>query len=327
MVFFPNCKINLGLRILRKRGDGFHDLETVFYPLPLKDVLEIVPIAPTAPGESPDPSAPRPHSSSPGSNPSSPDDPGDSPAPARPHISAPGTMHKDAASEAIPPLPRFSAYGLPIPGDPASNLCLKAWSLLKKDFPDLPPVDIFLYKKIPTGAGLGGGSADGAAMLQGLDAFCHLKLERQELLQYAARLGSDCPFFILNEPCLGSGRGEILEPLKLDLSRYSFVLVHPGTAVSTARAFSQITPAIPARPLKEIVLQPVDTWKGQLLNDFEAPFLHQYPELAGIKEKLYVNGALYASLTGSGSSFFGIFEKEKIPSFNFEQPFQIDTLS
>ena len=271
MVFFPNCKINLGLRILRRRGDGYHDLETVFYPLPLKDVLEIV-----------------------------------HPAAGNPF--------------------RFTASGLPIPGDPASNLCVKAWELLKKDFPELPPADTFLYKKIPMGAGLGGGSADGAAMLQLLDTFGGLNLGREKLLPYAAQLGSDCSFFILNKPCLGSGRGEILEPLELDLSRYSFVLVHPGIPVSTALAFSQVTPGIPARPLKDIVLQPVSTWAAELVNDFEAPFLLRHPGLAQVKEELYAQGALYASMTGSGSSFFGIFEKGKTPSFNFEQHFQIDTL-
>jgi 4-diphosphocytidyl-2-C-methyl-D-erythritol kinase len=271
MVFFPNCKINLGLRILRKRGDGYHDLETVFYPLPLRDVLEIVHPAPAADF-------------------------------------------------------RFTSSGLPIPGDPVSNLCVKAWDLLKKDFPDLPPVETFLYKNIPMGAGLGGGSSDGAGMLQLLDAFGGLNLGQEKLLEYAAQLGSDCPFFILNKPCLGRGRGEVLEPLDLDLSPYSFVLVHPGIPVSTALAFSQVTPCIPDQPLKEIFGQPVRTWPAKLVNDFERPFLRQRPELAEIKEKMYAQGALYVSMTGSGSSFFGIFEKGNLPSLNFEQHFQINTL-
>src|SRR5579864_2048626 len=150
MVFFPNCKINLGLRILRRREDGYHDLETVFYPLPLKDALEIT-----------------------------------------------------RSDELL-----FTASGIPIPGEPAGNLCLKAWHLLKKDFPDLPPVHIHLLKHIPIGAGLGGGSADGAVMLQLLNKRYQLDLDTGKLLDYAARLGSDCPFFILNRPCLGGGRGE-----------------------------------------------------------------------------------------------------------------------
>lgn len=268
MVFFPNCKINLGLRILRKRMDGYHDLETVFYPLPLKDVLEII--------------------------------------------------HSESF--------RFTASGLTIPGDSTGNLCVKAYNLLKKDFGELPPVDIYLYKNIPPGAGLGGGSADGAGMLRLLDASFHLQLSREKLLEYASKLGSDCPFFILNQPCLGSGRGEELQPLELDLSGYSFVLVHPDIHIHTAWAFSQVQPGQPVRPLKEIIQQPISTWTAELVNDFEEPVLRQYPELLPVKERLYSQGALYASLTGSGSSFFGIFEKGKIPSLGFEQHFQVNIL-
>jgi len=269
MVFFPNCKINLGLKILRKRPDGYHDLETVFYPLPLKDVLEVV---------------------------------------------RAGELH-------------FSASGIPIPGGNADeNLCLRAWRLLKEDIKDLPPVHIYLYKQIPIGAGLGGGSADGAFMLRLLDACFHLELGQEKLLHYAARLGSDCPFFILNKPCLGGGRGEQLEALDLDLSRYSFLLVHPGIHISTARAFSQIQPALPKRSLREIIQQPVISWATELVNDFEAPALREHPELGIIREKLYGAGALYAAMTGSGSSFFGIFEKDKAPSISFEQNYQVTSI-
>ena len=179
MISFPNCKINLGLKVLRRREDGYHDLETVFYPLPLKDVLETI------------------------------------------------------RSESL----QFTATGLPIPGDPGTNLCCKAWYLLKKDFPALPPVHIYLHKHIPMGAGLGGGSSDGAAMLQLLNRQGQLQLGTERLLQYALELGSDCPFFILNQPCLGGGRGEVLQPVGLDLSGYSFVIVHPGIHIGTAWAF------------------------------------------------------------------------------------------
>ncbi|HZE83415.1 MAG TPA: 4-(cytidine 5'-diphospho)-2-C-methyl-D-erythritol kinase [Puia sp.] len=271
MVFSPNCKINLGLRILRKRPDGYHDLETVFYPLALRDVLEIIP----------------------------------------------------AGSAGTPDI-QYS--GLPIPGDPTTNLCLRAWQLLKKDFLEMPPVGAWLHKNIPMGSGLGGGSSDGAAMLQLLDNCCHLGLGKERLLKYAALLGSDCPFFILNKPCLGRSRGEELEPLELDLSGYSFVLIHPGIPVSTARAFSQVSPGVPAKPLATIIRQPIGTWASELVNDFEVPFLSQHPEMARIKDKLYTEGALYASLTGSGSSFFGIFEKKKVPSLSFEQHFRVSIL-
>src|SRR6201996_9258645 len=171
MMVFPNCKINLGLKIIRRRPDGYHDLETVFYPLPLKDVLECI---------------------------------------------------------RVPSGPQFTAYGLPIPGDPETNLCLKAWYLLKKPHPHLPPVHIHLLKQIPIGAGLGGGSSDGAHTLKLLNHQFNLDLTQEQLIEYAAQLGSDCPFFIGNTPALGTGRGEHLQPLKLDLSAYSFALVDPG---------------------------------------------------------------------------------------------------
>jgi 4-diphosphocytidyl-2-C-methyl-D-erythritol kinase len=256
MLSFPNCKINLGLRILRRREDGYHELETIFYPLPVKDVLETI------------------------------------------------------RSEE----PVFTSTGLPVPGDPSTNLCLKAWRLLKKNFEALPPVQIHLHKHIPIGAGLGGGSADGAFMLVQLNRQFRLGLEEQQLLDYAADLGSDCPFFILNRPCLAGGRGEKLTPIALDLSRYRLALVNPGVHIGTAWAFSQCTPAGEGRSLRDIIAQPVDTWTGQLVNDFEAPVFGAHPELKRIKEQLYSSGAIYASMTGSGSSFFGIFEQANLPA-------------
>jgi 4-diphosphocytidyl-2-C-methyl-D-erythritol kinase len=265
MIFFPNCKINLGLRILRKRTDGYHDLETLFYPLPIKDVLEV--------------------------------------------------LRSDENS--------FTSTGIPIPGDPDSNLCFKAYDLLKKDYPHLPPVKVFLHKHIPIGAGLGGGSADGAGMLQLLNKSFHLGIEMGKMMDYAARLGSDCPLFILNRPCLGEGRGERLTPVELNLSAYSFVIVHPGVHISTAWAFSQCAPQEGGKPLAEIIRQPIDTWAAELHNDFEKPILRQYPELQAITAELYKQGALYAALTGSGSSFFGIFEKGTIPSLRFGANYQL----
>ena len=252
MLSFPNCKINLGLRILRRREDGYHQLETAFYPFPVKDVLE--------------------------------------------------TIRNEALS--------FTATGLQIPGDASTNLCIKAWQLLKKDFEQLPPVDIHLHKNIPIGAGLGGGSADGASMLLQLNRQFRLGLEEQKLMDYAVQLGSDCPFFILNKPCLAEGRGEKLEPIELDLSRYWLALVSPGIHIGTAWAFSRCTPTEAGRSIREIIAQPVETWRDQLVNDFEAPVFLAHPDLKKIKAQLYRSGAVYASMTGSGSAFYGIFPRD-----------------
>lgn len=256
MLSFPNCKINLGLRILRRREDGYHDLQTVFYPLAIKDALETI------------------------------------------------------RSQEL----NFTSTGRMIPGEASSNLCLKAWQLLKKDFPQLPSVHIHLHKNIPIGAGLGGGSADGAFMLRLLDRQFQLQLSTEKLMSYAGQLGSDCPFFILNKPCLAEGRGEKLEPIRLDLSGYRLALVNPGVHIGTAWAFSQCTPSGEGPSIRGIIAAPVDTWRGQLVNDFEAPVCRAHPELKRIKEKLYQAGAIYASMTGSGSSFFGIFAKDFLPS-------------
>lgn len=258
MVRFPNCKINLGLKILRKREDGYHDLETVFYPLAIKDVLEI--------------------------------------------NRAPETG--------------FTPYGTPIPGDPQNNLCLKAWQLLKKDFSDLPFVHIHLYKHIPIGAGLGGGSSDGAFTLLLLNKQFNLGLTEPQLLHYAAYLGSDCPFFILNTPCLGGGRGEHLQPVQVDLKEYDILLIDPKVHVSTAQAFSLCTPGDNGQRIKTIIQQPVDTWHKDLINDFEEPVFRLHPQLRDIKTLLYEKAAIYASLTGSGSSLFGIFKKGAIPTLD-----------
>jgi 4-diphosphocytidyl-2-C-methyl-D-erythritol kinase len=253
MVQFPNAKINLGLHITGRRSDGYHDLATIFYPLPLTDVLEIVPG---------------------------------------------NTL-------------QFSSSGLPVPGETSSNLCLKAYHLLQKDF-DLPPVQIHLHKNIPMGAGMGGGSADGAFMLRMLNEKFSLGLSSEQLIGYTLRLGSDCPFFILNRPCFATGRGELLQPIGLDLSAYRFLIVHPGIHVSTAWAFAQITPQQRQgeSSLQEIIQRSVTDWKQQLVNDFEAPVMLAHPAIAAIKQQMYDAGALYAAMSGSGSAVFGIFEKQ-----------------
>jgi 4-diphosphocytidyl-2-C-methyl-D-erythritol kinase len=263
MILFPNCKINLGLNILQKRTDGFHDLETGFYPLPLFDVLEILP----------------------------------------------GSQFK------------YHLSGLPIPGNQEKNLCIRAWDLIKKDFPSLTDIEFWLHKHIPIGSGLGGGSSDATHMLKMINDIFQLDLSTDQLSRYALRLGSDCPFFLNNRPCLARGRGELLENIQLDLSDYIFLLVHGGIHVDTSWAFSRLSIRRPAPGLKEILLGPISDWKSLLKNDFEKPVLDEYPVLRKIKEKLYQAGALYASMTGSGSSFYGIFRKEARPSLSFEENF------
>ena len=268
MILFPNSKINLGLHVIRRRADGYHDIQTVFYPLPLRDIIEIIP------------------------------------------------------SDDF----QFHQSGLPVPGEDSNNLCIKAYQLLKKKFPDLSAVKMYLHKRIPIGSGLGGGSADGAFMLRLLNERFHLNLSTDQLSDYALQLGSDCPFFIVDKPCLANGRGELLQLFRLDLSNYSFVLVHTGIHIDTAKAFSTITPALPKKSIAEILQHPVTTWSSELVNDFEKPVFEEHPFLQDIKTKLYESGALYASMTGSGSSFYGIFEKDAIPSFSFEQIFRVDIL-
>ena len=257
MITFPNCKINLGLRILRKRNDGFHDLETVFYPLQLKDALEVI-------------------------------------------------QTSDLEKSPF----QFSQSGLSIGSEKENNLCVKAYHLLKNDFPEIPSLQMHLHKSIPVGAGLGGGSADGAFTLKLLNKKFDMGLKKEQLIDYASVLGSDCPFFIINKPCFASGRGEFLESIQADLSGYKIILVIPDIHISTAWAFTQITPALPHNSIKEIVQQPIETWKEELINDFEEPVFKIYAEVKSIKEELYKNGAVYAGMSGSGSGVYGIFKKE-----------------
>ena len=271
MLVFPNCKINLGLNILRKREDGYHNLETVFYPVPLKDGLEVV----------------------------------------RQLTVNSNQLSVDCVE--------FTTSGLFINGDKDDNLCLKAYHLLKKDFPTLPNIKMHLHKVIPMGAGLGGGSADGAFTLKLLNTTFHLNLSPQQLIDYALQLGSDCPFFILNKPCFATGRGELMEEIALDLSAYHFVIVNPKIHIGTGWAFGNITPKTPSQSIKNIITQPIHTWKDTLLNDFELPAIHHYPEIGAIKEELYKQGAVYSSMTGSGSTVFGIFEKDINPKLSFQE--------
>jgi 4-diphosphocytidyl-2-C-methyl-D-erythritol kinase len=259
MVVFPNCKINLGLNITRKRTDGYHDLETIFYPVQLRDALELI-------------------------------------------------QSKEQT---------FTITGLPVQGSVDDNLCSKAYNLLKKDFPHLPTVSIHLHKAIPMGAGLGGGSADGAFTLLLINKKFNLALDQKQLINYALELGSDCPFFIINKPSFATGRGENMTPVNLDLSTYKIVLVNPGIHVSTKEAFSQLTPAMPQKSIQQIIAQPISTWKDELVNDFEKPIFSLYPAIEQIKNQLYQAGSMYAAMTGTGSTVFGIFDVTAEPNLTF----------
>jgi len=274
MIQFPHCKINLGLSILEKRKDGFHNLETVFYPVGLKDIIEITPL----------------------SNPT---------------------------QEVT-----FSSSGIAVPGNDADNLCVKAYQLLKKDHSHLPSIQMHLHKAIPMGAGLGGGSSDATAVIKILNKLFTLELSEDALLQYTAQLGSDCPFFLHEQPCHATGRGEILNPISLSLKDYQIVLIYPTISISTAWAFQQIQPAFKEKNILDIIQQPISTWKQDLINDFESPILAAHPILQSIKTELYEKGAMYASMSGSGSSFFGIFEQSTtIPSFSFSAQMKVDFIS
>jgi 4-diphosphocytidyl-2-C-methyl-D-erythritol kinase len=253
MIAFPNAKINLGLRITEKRPDGFHNLETVFFPVEWRDMLEFVEA---------------------------------------------GNIH-------------FTTSGIDIAGDPESNLVMKAYRLLKNDF-ELPALRIHLHKQIPFGAGLGGGSSDAAFMLQMLNKTYNLKLSEQQLLTYAATLGSDCPFFILNRPVYATGRGEIMTPIDVRLNGMFILLIKPPVEVSTAKAFRLVTPNKSEIPLPELLRLPVQEWEGKVINQFEQSVFQQYPEISEIKKQMYKLGAVYASMSGSGSCVFGLFKESPL---------------
>lgn len=253
MILFPNAKINLGLDIVSKRPDGYHNIETVMYPVPWCDVLEIVP----AKGEE----------------------------------------------------TTLTTSGRPVDCPPEKNLVMKAYRALEARMP-IPPVDIYLRKIIPDGAGLGGGSADAAFTLKGLNSLLALDLTDDELADIAAGLGADCPFFIYNRPMLCTGIGTEFSPVNVDLSGYNIVIVKPAVSVPTAQAYSRVSPALPDRSVADITALPTDEWRGLLKNDFEPSVFPLYPAVADIKEKLTELGAIYTSMSGSGSSVFGLFRND-----------------
>ena len=253
MITFPNAKINIGLNVVEKRPDGYHNLETVFYPIPLEDALEINP--PT----------------------------------------------KDAQSACT-----FTLTGINIEGNSEDNLVMKAYRLLGAHYP-LPPVQIHLHKHIPTGAGLGGGSSDAAYMLKLLNECFGLNIPTDKLEEYAARLGADCAFFVRNQPVYAEGIGNVFTPIKLSLKGYGLIVIKPGVFVSTRDAFAPIKPHRPAQNLQDLVKRPINEWKENIINDFEASVFPKFPIIGTLKEKLYQSGAIYAAMSGSGSSVYGLF--------------------
>lgn len=261
MITFPCAKINLGLNIVSKREDGYHNLETVFYPIPLCDALEIKYMGEEFPSDVPC---------------------------------------------------DLKVTGNAVDCDEQDNLVIKAYNLLAKDF-ELPRVHAHLVKRIPSQAGLGGGSSDGAYMIRLLDERFRLNIGNPEMERYAARLGADCAFFITSEPSFAEGIGDQLMPAdgpEGNLKGYYLVVVKPNVAVSTKEAYAAIIPKKPVKCCRDIVRQPIETWKEELVNDFEVPIFAQHPLLADIKDKLYQMGAVYASLSGSGSALYGIFKEE-----------------
>ena len=264
MITFPHAKINIGLQVTERRPDGYHNLDTVFYPIPIHDALEVT----VAEGADYD---------------------------CRLHIS-----------------------GIEIAGDTDSNLVVRAYRLLAADY-TLPPVDIYLHKHIPTGAGLGGGSADAGFMLRLLNEMFALDITTEQLEAYATKLGADCPFFITSRPVYATGIGNEFHPIALDLSAWHIVVVKPDVFVSTKEAYSMVRPEKPEVTLDKKITQPIAEWKDSISNDFEQGIFSLHPELAEIKEKLYSLGAKYAAMSGSGSALFGLFEA---PVDNIEQHFE-----
>ena len=262
MIVFPNAKINIGLRITSKRPDGFHELESVFYPVSWKDVLEV------------------------------------------------------QESEKL----SFSSSGIKIPGEASTNLCVKAYHLLKKAY-DIPYVKIHLHKNIPIGAGLGGGSSDGAFMIKALNELFQLQLSIDMQMGLASRLGSDCPFFILNRPCFVEGTGNIMKPFDISLKDFKVILVYPKLHIDTAWAYAQIKPEKAVANWQNELFSNVNEWKG-IKNDFEYKIFEREPVVANIKQKLYDQGADYASMSGSGSTVFAVFDREKDIDLSIFSEFQ-----
>lgn len=258
MIIFPIAKVNLGLNVVERRPDGYHNLQTVFYPVGIQDALEIFPMAEDFPSE----------------------------------------VDCD-----------IKVSNIPIEGDDQRNLVVRAYQLLKQDFPNLPRLHVHLYKGIPTQAGMGGGSSDASAMLRLLNTSFQLNLSDEKLISYASKLGADCAIFILNRPAYAEGIGEKLYPMDIDLSGWYMAVVRPDIPVPTKEAFARIKPHFPQKCCRDIVMQPVETWKEELVNDFEESVFALHPELAAIKERLYQLGATYAAMSGSGSALFGLFRQ------------------
>jgi len=258
MIVFPNSKINIGLNIVSKRDDGFHNIETIFYPIDLSDILEIIP-----------------------------------------------SKQFD-----------FTNSGILIDSVSEKNLCVRAYNILKKDY-DIEPVEILLHKIIPFGAGLGGGSSDAASVLLILNDLFKLNLSEKQLLNYASELGSDCSFFIKNKAVFAKGKGNEFEDISLDISKYQIHIVKPNISVNTSKAYSQIYPQRSKFDLRDINKIRIEDWRYSIVNDFEKPIFKTCPEIKEIKNKFYENGAIYASMSGSGSSVFGIFKED----INLEKEF------
>lgn len=254
MISFPHAKINLGLRVVEKRPDGYHNIETIFYPVSFCDVLEIVPL-------------------------------------------------KEGKED------KFAFTGLELPGPPSDNLCVKAVDRFRKEF-HFPAVSLHLHKIIPAGAGLGGGSSDAAFTIKMLNAIFKAGLPDEKMAAIAGELGSDCPFFIYNQPVYATGRGDRFQKAEPGLSAYYKVLVIPPVHVSTAEAYKRMRPSPSGVSLMETSKRPVKEWKGLMQNDFEEYAFTVHPEIAAIRDELYRAGALFALMSGSGSSVFGIFEKK-----------------
>jgi 4-diphosphocytidyl-2-C-methyl-D-erythritol kinase len=250
MIVFPNAKINIGINIIDRRSDGYHNIETIFYPLPIYDALEGLP--------------------------------GDELT--------------------------FNSSGLEIPGRIEDNLCIKGYHLIKKDY-DLPPVNIQLLKHIPIGAGLGGGSANAAFFIKLINSLFSLGLTTIQMMDYARQLGADCAFFIENKPLFAFEKGDQFESIKLDLSKYKIVLVMPLAHVSTGEAYRGVRPSPVKDSLYDLILEPIQEWKHFIKNDFEESVFKNHPAIRGVKAALYEAGAIYASMSGSGASVFGIFDK------------------
>lgn len=273
MVIFPNCKINLGLTVDDKRTDGYHNISTVFLPIPLYDALEIIP---------------------------------------------------SKSSINI----QFTQSGKLVDGNSMDNLCVKAAQLLQDLFPEIPPIEIYLHKNIPMGAGLGGGSSDAAHTLLLMNQLFHLGLSKDKLIQLSLQLGSDCPFFIENKNCFATGRGEIMSPIEVNLNNNYILLINPSIHISTAWAFKEITPGSIRVPFKEILKEEPIKWRKALYNHFEEPVCQKFPEIKTLIDLMYQNGAEYAAMTGTGSTIYGIFKNPvqpftSLPSHYFQFTFQV----